>query len=462
VRPPPIRRAAGALALAAAIAGPAAAGGAARGASDAVGRPFTLASGFQTAYGAGPSVLGPDGTAWLAQPGFGATPASGFEIVARALGGGLAVAVATSDGGGSATDRPVIAARAGCATFVWQTASGFGGSAGVAEVRARSCTLAGCGPIQVLDRWAWDSSGAVGSSGFTAVGDAEPGVAVSGGRVVALFERAGGGRPRMEWASATGGRFGPVHALRAPAGPVAVLAPAAGGGLVGAWIAGSLASFGSGVQWASWSARDGFAAPRALAGADGMDSELAAAPAGRGVALAWLAGAAISDPIPSAPIWVARRGAGGGFSKPVRVGGANAVGLSLAGAPDTLALAFSTTAGPGASSDAPGPAWVRRSVAGGPFGAAVDLDRTAAAHPAVGVAPDGRVLAGWSACGAQAASTAGCSAQLAIAAGRGAFAAPISLGGEDRDDSPQIHVAGARALVVWESGDAVRAVIVTP
>src|SRR5579871_6876001 len=164
-----MRRTAAARALAALAV--AAAPAAATGAGQSAAVPLTLAAGFQAGYGAGPTALGPDGVVWLAQPGFGASPSSGFEVFARGAGARLGP-VATSDGAGSATDRPVIAAAAGVATFVWQTASGAGGGGGVAQVRARRCTPARCGPVQVLASWRWSTRGSPAQSGFTALGDA--------------------------------------------------------------------------------------------------------------------------------------------------------------------------------------------------------------------------------------------------------------------------------------------------
>lgn len=452
----PIARAAAAAVLAAAVAAHAATAPA----RPSLGRPFTLAAGFQPGYGAGPAALGPDGTAWIAQAGFGSSPASGFEILARAAGGRVLGPVATSDGGGSATDRPVIAAGPGAATFVWQTASGIGGQGGVAQVRARRCTLAGCGPVQVLASWSWSAGGRVGGSGFTAVGDAEPGAAIAGSRTLAVFYRDGGGAPRMEWTVATGaGPFASARPLAGPGGPDAVVAPLAGGGAVAAWAAGTLPSLGSRVEWTAFAPRGGFARAAALAGPAGSISGLAAAPAGAGAALVWLQGTNVSEPIPAEPVWVARRGAAGGFSRPARAFGGDAFGLSLAGGAGTLAIAFTTAAGPRAGPGQPGPAWVKRSAGGGPFGAAVDLDPRAAPYPAVAVTTGGGVLAAWSACPASGAAM--CTAQLAFAPPGAGFGGPVALGAEARGGSPTIAVSGARALVAWESGDAVRAVVAT-
>ena len=456
---------------AAAVAATAAAGTAAppafgSGANPRIGAPFTFASGFQADYGVGPSALAPDGTLWLAQSGFGASPAAGFEIISRADGGRSLRSVATSDGDGSATDRPVIAAARGRATFVWQTASDAGGASGTASVRARSCTLAGCGPVQVLASWGWSEHGPVGGSGFTAVGDAEPALAVvPGGGVLAVFYRDGGGRPRMEWALApAGGRFGAARALPGAGGPDPVLAVGGAGGVVAAWIVGDLAAYGSGIRWAAWSARGGFTRPRALTGSGATDSELAAAPAGRGVALAWLQGSNVSDPAPAEPLWVARRGPDGGFGRPLQVFGGDAFGVSLAGASGTLALAFSATAAPGASSFGPGPTWVKRSVGGGPFGPAVDLDPAATAPASVAVATGGAVLAVWGDCRSRAAAGGGCSARLAVApAGGGRFGPAVALAPEASVDAPAALAAGARTAVVWTPGDgAVMGAFVTP
>jgi len=418
----------------------------------AFGPAFTLASGFQQDYGAGPSALGPDGTVWLVQPGFGDTPGSTFEIIARAANGSTPAPVTTSDGAGSATDRPAIATGRGSAAFVWETSSNLSGAAGTTQVRARSCTLAGCGAVQVLAQWRWSAGGPIGSSGFTAVGDAEPAVATAEGRVVAVFERAGGGAPRMEWAVANGGRFGPVRALGGPAGPVAVAAADARGGVVAAWIAGDLSSSGRRIVWASWSAGGGFTRPQTLAGA--IDAGLVTAPAGAGVALAWLEGAGAAGPVAAGPLWLARRGASGAFSRPLRVFAGDAADIALAGASGTLALAYTTVAGAGANP--PTPAWVTRSAGAAPFGRALELDATAQPHAAVAVLAGGGVLAAWSACGRRATT---CAAMLALAAPGGPFAAPRSLGGEDRGDAPAIHAAGARALVTWESGENVQGVI---
>jgi hypothetical protein len=445
-----------AVVLAAAV-GPALAAASAGGAATPrIGAPFVLASGFQQDYGAGPTALGPDGTVWLAQPGFGASPSSGFDIVARAAGGGVLRPVVTSDGAGSATDRPVIAATATGATFVWQTASNAGGAAGIAQVRARSCTLRGCGPVQVLERWSWSSHGPPGGSGFSAVGDAEPGVVAVGGRVLAAFFR-DGAAARMEWALADrDGRFGPVHALSGPGGPDPVLT--VDGGVVAAWVSGDLAAFGNGVVWASWSARRGFSRPRSLASAAGFTfSDLVGAPAGGGVALAWLEGVNVSDPTPSEPIWVARRGRAGGFSRPVRAFGGNAFGLALAGASDTVALAFSATRGAGANSIDPGPVWAKRSIGGRPFAAAIDLDATAAAPAAVAVTGRGAVFAAWNAC-----HGTSCGARIAVGAHGGPFTAPVAVGAESQTDAPALSAGGGRVLVTWQLGDAVQGAFVTP
>jgi hypothetical protein len=454
--PVPGRTCAAVPALAAALAVIAVVAGAARGAARgplATSAPFTLASGFQQGYGGGESALGPDGTVWLAQPGFGPTPTAGFEIVALGAGGRRLRPVVTSDGAGSVTDRPAIAAGAGGAMFVWQTASGVGGAQGVAQVRARRCTLGGCGPIQVLARWPWNAAEPAGGSGFTALGDAEPGVATAGRNVVAVFMRGVGGAPRIAWAVATGPRFGAVHVLPGPGGldPVVATVP---GGVVAAWIAGPLASYGSGIEWARWSARGGFSRPRALAGVAGLDSGLVATPDGGGVALAWLEGSGVVNPIPAGAAWMARGGSGG-FSRPARVFAGAAAALSLAGASGALALGF-TTGAHAAGPEAHAPAWVARSEGGRPFGAAVDFDPEAASPAAVAVAAGGDVLAAWNAC-----RGASCAARLALAGGRTRIAAARTLGAEERGDAPAIHTVGRRTLVTWESGDAVRGVIAT-
>lgn len=447
---------AAAVALVAAYADSSARGAPATGGRFAPGSVFTLTSGFQQGYGAGTSALGPDGTVWLAQPGFGPTPTAGFEIVALGAGGRRLRPVVTSDGAGSVTDRPAIATSSGGAMFVWQTASGFGGSQGVAQVRARRCTLSGCGPIQVLARWNWSAAQPAGGSGFTALGDAEPGVATAGGNVVAVFMRGVAGKPQMAWAVASsGGRFGPVTALAGAGGLDPAVAATPGGGVVAAWIVGWLASYGSGIEWARWSARGGFSRPQALAGAAGMESGLVATADGSGVALAWLEGPGVVNPIPAGAAWMAR-GGGVGFSQPARVFGGAAAGLSLAGASGALALGF-TTGAHAAGPQAHAPAWVARSEGGRPFGAAVDFDSSAASPAAVAVAANGDVLAAWNTC-----RGTSCAARLALAGGRTGIAANATLGAEDRGDTPSIHAVGGRTLVTWESRGAVRGVIATP
>jgi hypothetical protein len=270
---------------------------------------------------------------------------------------------------------------------------------------------------------------------------------------VAVFMR-GGGAPRMAWAVANGARFGAVHALAGPGGLVPVVATTPGG-VVAAWIVGKLASYGSGIAWAQWSPRGGFSQPQALAGARGLDSGLVAAPDGGGVALAWLEGAGVVDPIPAGAAWMARGGSGG-FSRPTRVFAGAAAGLSLAGASGVLALGFTTGAhAPGPQAHAP--AWVTRSGRGGAFGAAVDFDSRAASPAAVAVAGGGDVLAAWNAC-----RGTSCAARLALAGGRTGIAAALTLGAEDPGDAPAVHTVGRRTLVTWESGDAARGVIATP
>jgi hypothetical protein len=260
----------------------------------------------------------------------------------------------------------------------------------------------------------------------------------------------------MAWAVATRAGFGPAHALAGAGGLEPALA-ATPGGLVAAWIVGRLASFGSGIEWARWSAGGGFSGPQALAGAGHADSGLVAAPDGRGVALAWLEGSGVDEPIPAGAVWMARGAAGGGgFSSPARVFGGAAAGLSAAGASGTLALGFTTgahRAGPGTHA----PAWIARSDSGGPFGAALDADPTAASPAAVAVASGGDVLGAWNACG-----NASCAARLVLAGRRTAIAAAVTLGPEDRGDAPLLDTIGRRTLVTWESGDAVRGVIATP
>lgn len=462
--PTPVRRP-GAVALALAVLAVAVAVGRAGAAAPPAlrfGAPFTLASGFQAGYGAGAAALGADGTVWLAQAGYGSAPASGFEILARAPAGGIAIAVATSDGAGSATDRPAIAAYPGGATFVWETASSFGGPAGTTEVRARSCTLRGCGPVQVVERWRWSTHGPLGGSGFTAVGDAQPGLALAAGRVVTVLYRDGPGAQRMEWASAPAngrGRFGAPRALGGAGGPVAVLSAQRGGGILAAWTAGDLAAYGSAIEWARWSARGGFDRPRVLAGSAAatghLDAGLAAAPAGAGTVLAWVAGANVSDPAPAEPVWVAHAGARGGFGRPRRVFGGLAAGLSAAGAGGTLALAWHAVAGRGQSSDSPGPAWAASGAAERGLGTPARLAARADGTPAVAVV-DGTVVAAWNACRAGAASAAACTLSLAVARGGGAFTAAPALGGEDPDDAPALHAAGGRVLAVWEAAGVVR------
>ena len=207
------------------------------------GAPFTLASGFQPVYGAGAAALGADGTVWLAQAGYGSAPASGFEILARAPAGGIAIAVATSDGAGSATDRPAIAAYPGGATFVWETASSFGGPAGTTEVRARSCTLRGCGPVQVVERWRWSTHGPPAARDSPRSATRSRASRSPPGASSPCFYRDGPGAQRMEWASAPAGRFGPPRAGRA--GRPRRGARAARRRDLAAWIAGDLAAFGT-------------------------------------------------------------------------------------------------------------------------------------------------------------------------------------------------------------------------
>jgi hypothetical protein len=405
---------------------------------------FTLAAGFQYDLGAGTSALGPDGTVWLAQP---LSPSAGFEIVARTADGHALRPGIAPGRSGSAYSRPEIATAAGAATFVWETASDAGGPNGTAAVKALRCTLRGCAPLQTLATWRWT----YGNDSFPPMGyQAQPEVASAGGETVAVFLRDAAANPQMTWAQAGAGRFGAPHSFGAGGAGDPVLVSEAGGRILAAWLAGSGdAASGSGVTWASWSARAGFTRVKTLAGASGdYAAGLVGTRAAGGAALAWIQGDNNTDPgLAAEPVWVARQNSTR-FSKPVRAFAGFAFGLSLASADGVLALGFTTTARAGLDGDSAGPAMVVRSDGGKPFSRPVTFDPEAAPTPAVAVAADGDVLAAWNDNGAKA----------AIATATGAFGPPLEIGAEMGEDSPVIRVGGCRALVLWEGPSATGAV----
>lgn len=407
---------------------------AATGRTVSLGSPITLASGFQSYLGAGRAALAASGTVWLAQP---VTASGSFEIVASARGRVVRVGRVTVPSG-SATSRPAVSVSGGTATFVWETEANVAGSGGGASVRARACTLAGCGAVQVLSSWRWTYT----NESFPGMGyQAQPAVTSADGRTIVVFLRDAAADPQMMWAqSAAGGRFGAAQGFGPGGLADPVLVDEADGRVLAAWLD-SDPSAGWWIDWSIWSERSGFERSTVLAAGHGDDAgELVGAPSGRGAAIAWIQGNNVTDPgLLSEPVWFAHQTTHG-FTKAARTFGGDAFGLSIAGADHMLALAFTTTNRPGLDADSPGPVMVMLASKGYAFNAPLTLDPDAQPYPAVSITSDGQALVTWN----------NGQAVFATASASGQFDPPIALGPESPSGSPTIDTSGNRSLIVWQ------------
>ncbi len=421
-----------------------------------LGKSFTLVAGPQENLGVGASVLGADGTVWLAEP---ISQPRSFEIVARAANGRRLGPVIVSAQAGFENAEPTISVSGATATFAW-FASGDSTSTGDAvAVETRRCTPAGCQPTQTLTRW---------TSGNYSPG--QPVLAESKGRTVVVFNQGDANGSEVMWAQSDGGAFGPVRPIaQAPAIGVVpnawlfddpVLVTEASGRILAAWPNFGGASFA--VSWSSWSAKGGFTPPRTLPGGAGTYAgDLVAAPDGSGAALAWIQGNNVTDPgLIAEPVWVARQNAQG-FAKPTRVFGGYAFSLSLAGGGDVTALAFNTAKAAGLDGDSDGPVLVARSVDDAPF-RTMTLTANAAPYPTASVNSVGETLVTWNRQTLYP-QTPTSTAEIAIAAPHGTFSSPETLGSELFDDSPNVHTVSSRSLVVWQAAPGIaQATLVTP
>lgn len=405
-----------------------------------VGVPFTLVSGVLSDAGTGASVLGSDGTMWLAQPvGDGS-----FRIVGRAVGGRRMRPVVVGGGSGWATSTPAVTESDGTATVVWETAGGD--DAGTVYVRALRCRLSGCTPIQTLSSWHWTYA----NNSFPSMGYwAKPAVGSAGSHAVAVFDRDGASDAQMMWTQTSGNRFGKLHPFGGGESSEPVVVGESAGRMVAAWLDGDAES----VDWAQWSARSGFTATRSFRDGDGFyAADMVGARAGDGCAIAWVQGGNTTDPgEDSEPVWVARQAAKG-FAAPERVFAGDAFGLSLAGDGGVLALGFTTTRVGNAG--VPGPAVIETSTNAGAFGAPVDLAPDAVSSPAVSVDDRGDVFATWN---------ANSEAEIAVAPARQAFSPPTTIGPEPSGSSPTIDATGERSAVIWQNpAGTVQAALTTP
>jgi hypothetical protein len=391
----------------------------------------------------GPSVLGPDGTVWGAQQE-NAGESDPYVIFGRTATGHSFRPHATISSLGS---LPSIAATSGVATFV--SYGSVSPRSRVEVLRSLRCTPRGCGARQLIARWREvPGRRPVDLTGYPP----QPATIISRGTTVVVFTE--GLAARVMWAQTSGGRFGPAHSFGVTGQNEPVLVAEPGGRVLAAWLDGATQPW---VDWSEWTPGYGFGTVHQLHGAEGpAAANLAAAPDGSEVALAWIQG---DNGIPGQdtdPVWVARRHGTGAFTAPIRVFRGSAGMLSFAGADGVLALAFSATpsAGDWYADDAHG-ALVERSVQGGPFSPPLDLDPKAGPNPTVTVAGNGDVLATW--------VTKGPNSQaiLAVAPPSGPFGRRHGLGTDTEEYGPRAGANATRALITWQDQGTTEGVFAT-
>lgn len=419
-----------------------------------VGAPVALTSGPVEGWQSGPAALGADGTFWALPTSAGCyTPSSScfFAITARAA-NGVSLAPVEVWAGPGGVAQEAIAAGAGEATVVWESATNDDGNSGGAWVRVRQCTLTGCAAVQTLAHWQWTLTDRGPNQGpqepnplpaGIMVGQwALPAVVSVGGRTIVVFGvESPTAPPTMDWAVSEGSRFGPVHSFGVAAAPNPVLVPESGGRVLAAWLNWGIALPyprvpARRVDWSIWRPNHRFGTVHSFAaGTNALD--LVGAPYQGRAALAWQAdsGLLLAQQVAGAFTKPTLEDAGPGFVP----GGTP----SLAGGDNVLALASPTSERP---------LIVTTITTSASFtGLALDDNNDFTGPSALAVDAAGNTLASWQS-DQQQPTGPQTVAEIAVAPAAGGFGQPTALGPYNAGylNLPAVYTNGSQSLVLWQ------------